>query len=230
MAEQLVFDLPQRAAMGRAAFLVADSNREAVALIDGFADWQQPVQWIYGPSGAGKSHLAAVLANQCHALTCVATDLDGADVSALLAGDATCDVLIIDRLDALPKPCEEVLFHLLNYARHQSQKILLLSEQGAGQLPVGLPDLASRLKAIAAIALKSPDDSLMRGLLLKLFGDRQLKIERRVVDYLLPRIERDYANMVALVGRIDRQALAEKRAITVPMVAEILESHISDTE
>jgi chromosomal replication initiation ATPase DnaA len=95
---------------------------------------------------------------------------------------------------------------------------------------VGLPDLASRLKAIAAIALKSPDDSLMRGLLLKLFGDRQLKIERRVVDYLLPRIERDYANMVALVGRIDRQALAEKRAITVPMVAEILESHISDTE
>jgi chromosomal replication initiation ATPase DnaA len=51
-----------------------------------------------------------------------------------------------------------------------------------------------------------------------------------VVDYLLPRIERDYANMVALVGRIDRQALAEKRAITVPMVAEILESHISDTE
>ena len=161
MAEQLVFDLPQRAAMGRAAFLVADSNREAVAVIDGFADWQQPV---------------------------------------------------------------------LNYARHQSQKILLLSEQGAGQLPVGLPDLASRLKAIAAIALKSPDDSLMRGLLLKLFGDRQLKIEPRVVDYLLPRIERDYANIVALVGRIDGQALAEKRAITVPMVAEILESHISDTE
>ena len=70
----------------------------------------------------------------------------------------------------------------------------------------------------------------MRGLLLKLFGDRQLKIEPRVVDYLLPRIERDYANIVALVGRIDGQALAEKRAITVPMVAEILESHISDTE
>ena len=64
MAEQLVFDLPQRSAMGRAAFLVADSNRQAVALIDGVADWQVPVQWIYGPSGAGKSHLAAVLADR----------------------------------------------------------------------------------------------------------------------------------------------------------------------
>ena len=216
--------------MGREAFLVADSNREAVALIDGFAAWQSPVQWIYGPSGAGKSHLAAVLAHQCKALTLNAADLDGPEMAALLAGNADCDVLIVDRLDALPADCEEVLFHLLNYARHQSQKLLLLSEQGAGLLPVGLPDLASRLKAIAAVGLKSPDDRLMRGLLLKLFGDRQLKIEPRVIDYLLPRIERDYANMVSLVGRIDRQALAEKRAITVPMVAEILESHISDTE
>jgi chromosomal replication initiation ATPase DnaA len=97
-------------------------------------------------------------------------------------------------------------------------------------LTVSLPDLASRLKAIAAIALKSPDDTLMRGLLLKLFGDRQLNVEPRVIDYLLPRMERDYADMVTLVRRIDRQALSEKRAITVPMVAEILESHISETE
>jgi chromosomal replication initiation ATPase DnaA len=70
----------------------------------------------------------------------------------------------------------------------------------------------------------------MRGLLVKLFGDRQLRLEPRVIDYLLPRMQRDYATMAALVARIDRQALAEKRSITVPMVAEILESHISETE
>jgi DnaA regulatory inactivator Hda len=230
MAEQLVFDLPQRSAMGRAAFLVADSNRQAVALIDGVVDWQVPVQWIYGPSGAGKSHLAAVLAHQCDALTLNATDLDGAAVTALLAGEADYDALIIDGLDALPADCEEILFHLLNYARHENKKTLLLSQAAAGRLTVSLPDLASRLKAIAAIALKSPDDTLMRGLLLKLFGDRQLNVEPRVIDYLLPRMERDYADMVTLVRRIDRQALSEKRAITVPMVAEILESHISETE
>jgi len=108
-------------------------------------------------------------------------------------------------------------------------KILLLSEKTATQMPLRLPDLVSRLKAIASVAIKSPDDSLMRGLMVKLFGDRQIKIEARVVDYLLPRIVRDYASMANLVGTIDRRALAEKRKITVPMVAEILESHISDT-
>ena len=228
MAKQLVFDLPQRAAMGRAAFLVSDSNREAVALIDGFADWQVPVQWIYGPAGSGKSHLAAVLSHQCAALNIDAVQLLQDDIARVLDGSEKPDAVIVDRLDALPVDYEEVLFHLLNFSRHENLKILLLSEKPAAQLTIGLPDLVSRLKALAAVALTSPDDALMRGLMAKLFSDRQLKVDARVIDYLLPRMVRDYADMAALIDNIDRQALAEKRAITVPMVAEILESHISE--
>jgi DnaA regulatory inactivator Hda len=228
MAEQLVFDLPQRAATGRAAFLISDSNREAVALIDGFADWPAPVQWIYGPSGAGKSHLAAVLSHQCAALTIDAAALPQGEIARVLDGSHKPDAVIVDRLDTLTAAGEEVLFHLLNFARHENVKILLVSEKPAAQLSIGLADLTSRLKAIAAVAVTSPDDPLMRGLMAKLFGDRQLKVDARVIDYLLPRMVRDYADMAALVDVIDRQALAEKRPITVPMVAEILESHISE--
>ena len=214
--------------MGRAAFLVSDSNREAVALIDGFADWQVPVQWIYGPAGSGKSHLAAVLSHQCAALNIDAVQLLQDDIARVLDGSEKPDAVIVDRLDALPVDYEEVLFHLLNFSRHENLKILLLSEKPAAQLTIGLPDLVSRLKAVAAVALTSPDDALMRGLMAKLFSDRQLKVDARVIDYLLPRMVRDYADMAALIDNIDRQALAEKRAITVPMVAEILESHISE--
>jgi len=70
---------------------------------------------------------------------------------------------------------------------------------------------------------------LMRGLMAKLFSDRQLKVDARVIDYLLARMVRDYADTAALIDNIDREALAEKRTITVPMVAEILESHISES-
>ena len=213
--------------MGRATFLVSDSNREAVALIDRFADWQVPVQWIYGPAGSGKSHLAAVLSHQCAALNIDAVQLLQDDIARVLDGSEKPDAVIVDRLDALPVDYEEVLFHLLNFSRHENLKILLLSEKPAAQLTIGLPDLVSRLKALAAVALTSPDDALMRGLMAKLFSDRQLKVDARVIDYLLPRMVRDYADMAALIDNIDRQALAEKRAITVPMVAEILESHIS---
>lgn len=226
MTEQLVFDLPQRVALGRDTFLVADSNAEAVALIDGFAAWQQPVQWIYGPSGSGKSHLAAVLANQLSALVLAAPALQGEPhIENILAGDTEADLLIIDALDGLSGGGEEALFHLLNQARHGGVPLLLLSRAPAARLDVGLPDLASRLKAVPAVALGPPCDDLVAGLIGKLFADRQVKPEPRVIDYLLPRIDRDYQAMGRLVAAIDAAALATQRAVTVPLVTKVLARH-----
>lgn len=226
MTEQLVLDLPQRVALARDMFLVADSNAEAVALIDGFAGAKNPVQWIYGPAGSGKTHLAAVLANQMDAVLVMARGLaDRHRIADILAGHSSPDVLIIDGLDDAARSDEEVLFHLLNHARNGGVPLLILSRAPAARLDIGLADLASRLKAVPAVALGLPDDGLVAGLLGKLFADRQLRLDPRVTDYLLPRIDRDYAAMGRLVTEIDKAALAQKRAITVPLVASVLECH-----
>lgn len=226
MTEQLVLDLPQRVALARDAFLVADSNVEAVAMIDNFAANPHPVQWIYGPAGSGKTHLAAVLANHMDALSVAVLELTRApQIADILAAGYAPDVLIIDRLEELTAAQEEVLFHLLNQARHGGVPLLLLSRVPAARLTIGLADLASRLKAIPAVALGLPDDALVAGLLGKLFADRQVRLEPRVMDYLVPRVDRDYAAMGHLVAAIDQTALAQKRAITVPLVAAVLERH-----
>lgn len=224
MSEQLILDLPQRPALGRDAFLVTSSNAEAVALIDGFADRPEPVLWLYGPAGCGKSHLAAVLAQ---AADCRMQDADRlaeatAVGEAVLAGADRPAVLVIDGLDSLPAAAEEKLFHLLNFARHGGLKILLLSRAPATRLAVGLPDLSSRLKAVPAVAMQTPDDRLMRGLLAKLFADRQVTVGDRVLDFLVLRADRDYAAMSALVARIDAAALAAQKPITVPLASAVL--------
>ena len=41
-AEQLNLDLPRRTALGRADFLVSDANMLALAMLDGWQDWQLP--------------------------------------------------------------------------------------------------------------------------------------------------------------------------------------------
>lgn len=229
MTEQLILDLPQREAMGREAFLVTDSNREAVTLIDDFAAWTRPVQWIYGPHGCGKSHLAAVLANQSKALVLSAADDPSAKLAPLFSGTITYDTVIIDRVNALTAEHEEILFHLFNHCLNGGSKLLLLSEVAPHQIETSLPDLASRLKAVAAVPMHMPDDELLLGLMQKLFADRQVEVEPRVLDYLLPRVERDYAIIAALIAEIDAQALAQQRRITIPLVTEIIERHISDT-
>lgn len=228
MTEQLVLDLPQRQALGRDAFLVTDSNRQAVHVIDAYADWAYPVQWIYGPSGSGKSHLAAVLASQAPAHL-IGDDRPLADaVAKFIGGDGGDRIVIIDPLYLPDGRQEEALFHIFNHALNDGCKLLLLSEQAPALMAVSLPDLQSRLKAVPAVALQAPDDDLLRGVMAKLFADRQVSVDARVLDYLLPRVTRDYASIAALIEQIDRQAMALKRPITVPFVAEILERHISE--
>ncbi|MGC6535610.1 MAG: HdaA/DnaA family protein [Parvibaculales bacterium] len=227
MSAQLVFDLPQRAARDREAFFVAPSNEEAVHVIDGFADSQEPVQWLYGPGGSGKSHLAAVLAAQMptHALTLDA--LDAAMVSEVMATTDGFQAIIIDDVDGLTAAQEEPLFHLFNHCKNGGPKLLLLSQVPARQMAINLPDLRSRLAAVPAVGLAQPDDKLMAGLLDKLFADRQINLDEKVRDYLVPRIARDFAAMGALVKAIDEAALAAQKPITVPFVARFLDSYNS---
>ncbi len=227
MAEQLFFDLPSRPAFEREAFMVTQSNAEAVALIDQAAHWPVPVQWIYGPSGCGKTHLAAVLAQDFDVHIVHANGLHkNADVSAILGGELSATIVILEALDDLQTADEESLFHLMNHARHGAQKLLIMSQAPAARLNIGLLDLQSRLKAIAAIAMGPPDDELVAGLLNKLFGDLQLRVDDRVIAYLVPRIERDFTSMGQVVKAIDRQALALKKPVTVPLVADVLTAYL----
>lgn len=227
MAEQLFFDLPSRPAFEREAFMVTQSNAEAVALIDQVAQWPMPVQWIYGPSGCGKTHLAAVLAQDFDVHIMQANGLNkNTDVPAILSGELTAAILILEALDDLHTTDEESLFHLLNHARHGTQKLLIMSQVPAARLDISLPDLQSRLKAIAAVAMGPPDDDLVAGLLHKLFGDLQLRVDDKVIAYLVPRIERDFASMGQVVKAIDQQALALKKPVTVPLVADVLTTYL----
>ena len=60
-------------------------------------------------------------------------------------------------------------------------------------------------------ALGAPDDDLLRKVLVKLFADRQLVVDKAVIDYLLSRMERSLSAAVALVEALDREALAAGR-------------------
>ena len=89
---------------------------------------------------------------------------------------------------------------------------------------MALPDLASRLKALPVAELEPPDDALLRGVLVKLFADRQLAVDEPV-DLLSDAAHAALARVArGLVAEIDRLALEEKSAITRPLVARVLQA------
>lgn len=214
---QLVLDLPPRPALDMEDFLVSESNREAVELVDRWPQWPHWGGVVVGPEGAGKTHLAHVWQVRSKARMLTGAELGEASLAAF---EPTHTMLVEDIDRGIAD--ERILFHLLNLARERKGSILLTSRVAPGDLAVTLPDLRSRLRALPVAVISPPDDMLLKSVLVKLFGDRQLSIEPHVVNYIALRIERSLAAANTIVAEIDRRALEKQRSVTRALAAEVL--------
>ena len=214
---QLVLDLPHRPALARDDFLVAGSNEAAVALIDHWPDWPVHAAIIVGLPGSGKSHLVEVWRQRSKAARILADEVTMEIAPELLSTGA----VAIEDAGAVSFD-ERGLFHLLNLARQQNNSILLTAQIRPEQWKIKLPDLLSRLKAIPVLEILPPDDALLRGVLVKLFFDRQIAAEESTVSFMLTRMPRSLGAARVLVAEIDRRALEEQAEVTRPFVAKVL--------
>src|SRR5712691_4744011 len=80
---QLAIDLPHRAALGRADFLVSDCNEAALGWIERWPDWPAPALVLHGPAGSGKSHLAGLWRERSGGVLIVGADLSRAEPNEL---------------------------------------------------------------------------------------------------------------------------------------------------
>lgn len=222
--QQIPMGLALPAALGRSDFFVSPANARALAMVDHWKDWPEGKLVLLGPPGAGKTHLASLWAEQAGARVIAARDLAGSDPAALISGNAT-RLAVEDAAEvAGNRKAELALFHLHNVVRAADGSLLLTAHLPARRWGLELPDLASRMEASASVTLEAPDDSLLGAVLVKLFADRQLVVEPAVIAYLLARMERSLAAAGTLVEALDRNALAEKRAVTRRLAADVLES------
>ena len=100
--------------------------------------------------------------------------------------------------------------------------LLLTASQPPELWPVRLPDLLSRLRRATRVEIGSPDDDLMRAVLVKLLFDRQLLVDASVVEFIARRIDRSLDAARALVSRLDAESLSSGRPITRGLAADIL--------
>jgi chromosomal replication initiation ATPase DnaA len=213
---QLALALDHAESFARDDFLEGPSNAAALALIESWPDWPAPVVALVGPPGSGKSHLASIWAEQAGARVNSARALTIDQVPAALATGA----LVVEDLTA--GDCDEhALFHLLNLAREEAANVLITA---AERLTAGgflLHDLASRLRALPVVTLDPPDDHLLRGVLGKLFADRQLAVDEPLLTFLISRIERSLSAARKAVEALDREALRRGRPVNRALAAEL---------
>lgn len=215
---QLALSLPHNPQMTRADFLIGTANENAAALIDRFPDWQSRIVLLVGPAGSGKTHLGHIWSEAAGATQIAARDLREQDVEPLLAGGR----LLVEDVDrgVIDEPA---MFHLINRARERGAHLLLTSRQPPASMALALPDLISRLRAALLVELLPPDDALLERVLVKLFADRQLRVDPALATYVVRRIERSLEAANRVVAALDEAALAAGRPVTRQLAAEVLD-------
>lgn len=214
--EQLPLDFPVENRLGPDDFLPAPANAAALALVHRWPDWPDRIVSLVGPAGSGKSHLAAIWAARAGA--------QKIDPSALPSVGALSETapasLLIDDADRVVD--ETALFHLLNFVVEHRLSLLMTRQRHPLPGEVALPDLLSRLRRAPAIEISAPDEPLVLAVLEKLCRDRQLSVEASTLSYVALRMERSLDAARAFVTALDRAALAQGRAATRALAADVL--------
>ena len=216
MTDQLILKFPTHQVYKKEDFYVSSSNQEAYDFINSWPKWIKRIANIFGPSGSGKSHLVSMLKNKTQCLQIESNKLN----EKIFFEFKTKEALIIENLNE--KISENLLLSLWNVALQDNKYLLITSTKPISAYKFKLPDLKSRAISSVIIGINLPSDDLISVILAKNFSDKQIKVEKKHIDYIIKRIDRSYEKISQFVSILDKYSLKKGSPFGLKLIKEVL--------
>ena len=216
MNDQLILKFPTQKAYKKEDFYVSPSNQEAYDFVNNWPKWIRRIVNIYGPPGSGKSHLASILKSKTTCLQIDSSELN----DKIFIRYKTKEALILENLKE--NISEKLLFSLWNSALQDNKYLLITSVKPLNSYKFKLKDLMSRVKSTLIIGIKLPSDDLISVILAKNFSDKQIKVEKKHIDYIIKRIDRSYEKISQFILTLDKYSLEKGSPFSLKMIKEVI--------
>lgn len=172
--------------------------------------------YLWGEAGSGKSHLLRAAVERARALGQAANYASG-------TVPAAAQVVAVDDVETLDEVDQVALFSLYNAMREGGGMLLLSGTAAPAHLNLR-DDLRTRLGWGLVYQVHGLSDAEKAQALQQHAQARGLELPHEVTQYLLRHGRRDLPALLALLDALDMHCLRLKRAASVPLLKEVMQS------
>ena len=202
---QLLLNFQHKDSFRYEDYYVSKSNFYAFNLIDTWPKWEKNFLNLCGEKYSGKSHLTNIFKKKNKALKIKANSLNNLQFKEIKIYEN----IVLDNLDK--DVDENLLYSLFNIVDQDNKFLIINSIKPVNEIDFKLKDLRSRCKNCLIAKIDNPDDDLIFALILKNFSDRQIIIDKKLIDFIVKRIERSYGKIFQFIYKIDEISLKKKK-------------------
>ena len=197
-------------------FYVSKSNKHIFELLNKWPKWEKNFLNINGENFSGKTHLINIFLKKFNGIKLESNSLNNNDLKDIKIHQN----IVLENLNK--KIDENLFFTLCNIIEQDNKYLIVTSNQPIVDIDFDLIDLKSRSKNFLLQNIEKPDDELIFALILKNLSDRQISIDKKLINYIIKRIDRSYGKIIDFIYKIDEVSLKKKRSIDFKIIKEIL--------
>ncbi len=197
-------------------FFTSTSNKNVYNFLNSWPKWEKNFLNICGEKLSGKSHLMNIFQKKFKGIIFDAYKFNNHDLANIKLHE---NIIIEDLSEEIN---EKLIYTLINIIDQSNKYLIITTLKPISELDFNLIDLKSRTKNFLIQNIKKPDDELVFALLIKNLSDRQITIEKKLVNYIVKRIHRSYSNIFDFIYKIDEVSLKKKKSINLSIIREIL--------
>ena len=198
-------------------FFVSKSNYFAYNLILNWPRWEKNIINLNGDKFCGKTHLTKIFIKKFKAFKIDTKNLSDDKIKEFKIHQN----FVLENFDQ-NSVNEKLIYSLINIVEQDNKYLIINSRKALNKYSFKLNDLNSRLKNCLNAKIELPDDSLMFAIILKNFSDRQIKLEKEIIEFIVNRIERSYSKISEFIYKVDELSLKKKKPININTIKEIL--------